>query len=219
MKIIKIKTVGNIAQEHVWRRCTESVYHIEHPINFTEEDFVKSVDSFNIHNSPLTQPEARHTIPNIPENSKFSEFRDFLISNFPLESIVEQSRYSLLTEWPVFGESNALADWIRTHTYPIVQYSTDNSGFKLQPHTDNKFVIGTMVFNLQDNTSATEFYLPTGQKYYTGSTKKGTGTFFWNTSFTTHSIEHLALSPRRVVIFSYNLKIGDQKQKVNYIQL
>ena len=216
MIIKKIKTLGTIPQDDTWQRCTESVFHIEHPIEFTEETFTVHDEKYNIHNSPLNQPYTRHTLPVIPENTLFSELRDFLITEFPLESIIEQSNNSIFSEWPILAHDKTLAEWIIENTYPIVQYSTDHSGYFLDPHTDNKFVVGTMVFNLQDNLSATEFYLPSGQKYYEGSKKKGTGTFFWNTSFTTHSIKHMSKEPRRTVIFSYNLKIGDKNQKVSY---
>jgi len=56
MIIKKIKTLGTIPQDDTWQRCTESVFHIEHPIEFTKRllpSMTKNT-TFTIHH--LTNP-------------------------------------------------------------------------------------------------------------------------------------------------------------------
>ena len=62
----------------------------------------------------------------------------------------------------------------------------DKPGFNMSEHIDNRFVIGVLIINLQDNPigSGTVFT----ELEYTSPTKKGTGIFFLNHINTEHKI-------------------------------
>ena len=62
----------------------------------------------------------------------------------------------------------------------------DKPGFNMGPHIDNRFVIGVLIINLQDNPIGSGTFFT--ELEYTGPTKKGTGIFFLNHINTEHKI-------------------------------
>ena len=62
----------------------------------------------------------------------------------------------------------------------------DKPGFNMGPHIDNRFVIGVLIINLQDNPIGSGTFFP--ELDYTGPIKKGTGIFFLNHINTEHKI-------------------------------
>jgi hypothetical protein len=70
----------------------------------------------------------------------------------------------------------------------------DLPGFQMSRHIDNRFVLGVLIINLQDNpkSTCTNFWsnnLDDKEPWYKSSTKKGTGVFMLNSWNTRHSIE------------------------------
>ena len=70
--------------------------------------------------------------------------------------------------------------------YSPVDVLLDKPGFMMDPHVDNRFVLGVVIINLQDNPKDSGTYFD--QMEYSGPTQKGTGTFMLNHTNTLHSI-------------------------------
>jgi hypothetical protein len=71
----------------------------------------------------------------------------------------------------------------------------DKPGFYMDPHIDNRNVLGILIINLQDNPegSGTRFFKDYNRPNvitYTGPVKKGTGIFMLNNWNTMHSIRN-----------------------------
>ena len=73
--------------------------------------------------------------------------------------------------WPVGGVSTLL----------------DKPGFMMHPHVDNRFVLGVLIINLQDNPTGSGTHFP--RLDYTSPVKRGTGVFFLNHVNTEHGIK------------------------------
>ena len=70
----------------------------------------------------------------------------------------------------------------------------DLPGFNMSRHIDNRFVLGVLIINLQDNpdSTCTNFWSNNWEDndpWYKSPTKKGTGVFMLNSWNTRHSIE------------------------------
>ena len=63
----------------------------------------------------------------------------------------------------------------------------DKPGFKMSNHVDNRFVLGVLIINLQDNPEGSSTQFP--MLGYSSPSKKGTGVFFLNHENTIHTIE------------------------------
>lgn len=70
--------------------------------------------------------------------------------------------------------------------YSHVDVLLDKPGFMMYPHVDNRFVLGVVIINLQDNPKDSGTYYE--QLDYRAPTQKGTGTFMLNHTNTLHSI-------------------------------
>lgn len=62
----------------------------------------------------------------------------------------------------------------------------DKPGFNMGVHVDNRYVLGVLIINLQDNPIGSGTYFP--ELKYSGPTKKGTGLFFLNNDNTPHKV-------------------------------
>ncbi len=72
--------------------------------------------------------------------------------------------------------------------WPKGNYSllVDKPGFNMPAHVDNRFVLGVLIINLQDNPVGSGTFFT--HLDYGGPIKKGTGVFFLNHENTSHSI-------------------------------
>ena len=73
--------------------------------------------------------------------------------------------------------------------WPMGGYSllVDKPGFSMSTHVDNRYVLGVLIINLQDNPEGSSTHFPLLE--YSSPTKKGTGVFFLNHVNTSHTIE------------------------------
>ena len=62
----------------------------------------------------------------------------------------------------------------------------DRPNFKMDNHIDNRYVLGVLIINLQDNPKGSGTHFP--MLNYSGPIKRGTGVFFLNHNNTEHSI-------------------------------
>ena len=81
----------------------------------------------------------------------------------------------------------------------------DKPGFIMRPHEDNRYVVGILLVNLQDNPTGTYF---TSIDYKLPGTK-GKGVFFLNHSNTMHGIEQTGPGDR--IIAYQHISIGHLK--------
>lgn len=68
---------------------------------------------------------------------------------------------------------------------PYVKFLLDKPGFSMEPHEDNRYIVGILIINLQDNPCGTYFK----DIDYVAPKEKGKGVFFLNNSNTAHGIE------------------------------
>lgn len=84
-------------------------------------------------------------------------------------------------EWPLEQNCN-------------VEILLDKPKFYMPSHIDNRFVLGVLIINLQDNPCSTVF----NDIHYTGPKQKGTGVFMLNHINTMHSISNFSTQNRLV---------------------
>ena len=73
--------------------------------------------------------------------------------------------------------------------WPMGGYSLllDKPGFNMSEHIDNRYVLGVLIINLQDNPIGSGTYFT--DLNWGGPVKKGTGVFFLNHNNTKHNIK------------------------------
>lgn len=94
--------------------------------------------------------------------------------------------YHMDSTWPLFFRKQ-VAKRIPEFGGSIVK---DTPGFTMDPHLDNNLVFATALINLKDNPDChTEYYSDENGEniIYTGPTKKGTGTFHYNSPYLFHN--------------------------------
>jgi len=67
-----------------------------------------------------------------------------------------------------------------------IDFLLDQPNFKMGNHLDNRYVLGVLIINLQDNPEGSGTYIK--ELDYTGTTEKGTGILILNNYNTYHSI-------------------------------
>jgi len=183
-------------------------------LNLIKEEYpVWSVKNFDIPNLNLTghtEDNAREALLSINEKRKPSrlskdnplhqEFADAWTRNTNdiMSWLKDDEFISKVPEikhmWPRGFSSFEWPDPFMT-----VDIIKDSSGFSMEPHVDNREVVGVLIVNLQDNprgtgTKFTMIQSPEPWKeprtWYMGPEKKGTGVFFLNNWNSWHRIEN-----------------------------
>jgi len=101
---------------------------------------------------------------------------------------------------------STLEDFFNVSVKFVSQAVQDFKGFGLTPHYDNRFVLGNVIINLENNIDSTKFYLD-GEVYHIGPKEFGKGVFFLNHHNTLHSISVENQDIRTSLITGIHLKI------------
>lgn len=130
-----------------------------------------------------------------------------------------QNRDYLTGKYPEILNSNTeLLDCLSNTVQPGNLLFKDSPKFKMNPHYDSRFTIGTLLINLKDNANGTFFHEDPDLNYttsnfdttlpvfYESTNMKGKGVFILNSERSFHSVENRGNSDRYMLSIVYSLK-------------
>lgn len=109
-----------------------------------------------------------------------------------LETLENSCDYNIEIDWPI-------NTWYKPEDFTF-NIMKDYPGFSMGPHLDNRNIKWTLIINLEDNPTSTEFQLPS--KNISGPSKRGSGVFYFNHHELYHSISVPGI---RYIIFYMNM--------------